>query len=99
MEIENENNEKLTKEKEQEAFVKFRVKLAKVTHERFEKVQLELKKRGVEVFTASDYIQYILDNTEIDNKLIEQFTPLEYKLKKALLDENLRKKLEKLVSV
>lgn len=77
---------------------RFRIDLAKSNYERFKKVQAELKTRGVEEFTLSLYINYIIEKTDLDNKVISDLTPIEFKLKKALLDENLRKKLEKLVS-
>jgi hypothetical protein len=81
-----------------EESLRFRVKLNKNTHERFKSVQEELKSRGVLDFTLSDYVNFILDKSEFDNKIVGQFTPLEFKLKTALKDENLRKKLEKLIS-
>lgn len=81
-----------------EETLRFRVKLEKVIHERFKSVQDELKTRGVENFTLSDYINFVLEKSDFDHKMIEHFTPLEFKLKEAMKNEAIRKKLEKLIS-
>jgi hypothetical protein len=78
--------------------LRFRVKLEKVVHERFKSVQDQLKTRGVENFTLSDYINFVLAKSDFDHKMIEHFTPLEFKLREAMKNEAIRKKLEKLIS-
>lgn len=88
----------LKAEKEREEEQRFRIKLKSHLCQRFQKVQESLKERGVNDFTLSDYLNFVIEKADHDNQIIESFTPLEFRVKKALLDENLRKRIEKIIS-
>lgn len=60
----------------------------------------EVKQRGCKGFDTADFVVQSLDQVVEDwwEKQLEEFTPLEYKVRQALSDPSLREKLSNLLS-
>jgi hypothetical protein len=80
--------------------IKCRIDLDNRIYERYLEVKNELKKRNAGYFGISQFLEELLTNVpkEFDSKIIEKRTPLEFKVKNLLENDENRRKLEKLLS-
>lgn len=75
-----------------------KINIALSLHQQFESAANALKARGVKIsfIEFSDFLNQLLTTEHID-EFIDMHTPIEHKIKEALLDQSKREAIEKIL--
>lgn len=98
--IEVEHRTESHREGKQDGSIKCRIDLDKKIYERYLDVKRTLKQRQATPLGISEFVNELLSKVpqSLDSQIVDQRTPLEFRIKSLLENDSHRKKLERLIS-